>query len=439
MGSYSFIPDAGFVGTIFVHAIANLMATLSYAAKLKIEPAEGVQFKAVVGHPYTHLKESWGISIDLSQIHSGQPVNVILELEEVVPDGRDLCTVNFETIARVVGKKELRVALKAESRPEEFPLIDREYYRSLVVENVITQFHLAFGGEIPSAAQKLKEFVNMITSIPNISDTSQTKDLLVDLNGQITEAFQYTYFGKWGRHYLPSVIYAHQYQTCNNFKDPGVQHYGKVLFNQSRDLADALFTNLPPPIPAQGYSSGSAYGGVASMSSYNNSSNVCFGGECLVEMGDKSFKMVKDVVSGDFLFTPEGPARVLYKVESVVQSGNVEMIAIGKFLVTPWHPVMIGGSWVFPADVPLLKSIVVETFAVYNFVLELGHLVSIEGIQAVTLGHSFTDSVCRHPYFGTNLVREDLSKFREGTIRIVGVERDEFGLVNGLICDEREN
>jgi Hint-domain/VWA / Hh protein intein-like len=440
MGSFSFIPDAGFVGTIFVHAIANLMATLAYDTKLKIEPAEGVRFKGIVGHPKTTVKESWGYSLGLSQLHSGQHVNVLLELEDVVQDGNDLCTVSFEAHMRVVGKKEFQVVLKAERSPEAFPLIDREYYRSLVVENVTAQFDLAYCGERVLAAQKLKEFADMLTAIPNISDAPQTKDLLIDLKGQITEAFKDSYYNKWGRHYLPSVIYAHQYQTCNNFKDPGVQHYGKVLFNQCRDLADELFTNLPPPVPTHSsYSRNSYNAAPANMSAYNNANNGCFAGDCLVEMADKTFQMVKQVKSGDYLSTPEGPARVLYKLESAVHSGCLEMFQIGKLIITPWHPVKLAGAWTFPATVPSLKSVVLETFTVHNFVLDLGHVITIEGTQVVTAGHSFTDSICAHPYFGTDLIRKDLSRFVEGTLRIAGVERDEDGLVCGLLIEKLED
>ena len=42
-GTYSFIPDAGFVGTIFVNCVSNLLATCCIDAKLKVEPIKGVQ------------------------------------------------------------------------------------------------------------------------------------------------------------------------------------------------------------------------------------------------------------------------------------------------------------------------------------------------------------------------------------------------------------
>lgn len=73
-------------------------------------------------------------------------------------------------------------------------------------------------------------------------------DTLTDLEGQITEAFsKQEFYDRWGRHFLPSLLRAHQAQVCNNFKDPGVQNYGGLLFQQIRDLADATFMKLPPP------------------------------------------------------------------------------------------------------------------------------------------------------------------------------------------------
>merc|ERR1711998_701323 len=78
-----------------------------------------------------------------------------------------------------------------------------------------------------------------------IRASSSAKDermdaLLTDLDGQVCEALSRDdYFQKWGQHYLPSLRLAHLHQQCNNFKDPGVQHY-----------ADEFFLQLPPPKPS---------------------------------------------------------------------------------------------------------------------------------------------------------------------------------------------
>jgi len=35
----------------------------------------------------------------------------------------------------------------------------------------------------------------------------------------------------------------------NNFKDPGVEHFGGEQFNKFVELADDIFVSMPPPTP----------------------------------------------------------------------------------------------------------------------------------------------------------------------------------------------
>lgn len=73
-----------------------------------------------------------------------------------------------------------------------------------------------------------------------------------DATGQATEALSRTdWFIKWGQHYLPSLAGAHFNQLCNNFKDPGVQHYSGTLFESLRDELNDLFNSLPPWHPVR--------------------------------------------------------------------------------------------------------------------------------------------------------------------------------------------
>ena len=61
------------------------------------------------------------------------------------------------------------------------------------------------------------------------------------------------YYERWGKHYLPSLARAHQLQQCSNFKDPGVQDYGGVMFRAIQDAADSAFLSLPGglcPLPS---------------------------------------------------------------------------------------------------------------------------------------------------------------------------------------------
>jgi len=99
-------------------------------------------------------------------------------------------------------------------------------------------------------------------------------DLLKDVEGQVAEACsKQEWFKKWGRHYLPSLLGAHLFQQCNNFKDPGVQHYGGELFMQLRDQIDDIFLALPPPKPSRteyDYGGGGAAAAPVNMAGYYN-------------------------------------------------------------------------------------------------------------------------------------------------------------------------
>merc|ERR1719272_2208173 len=93
------------------------------------------------------------------------------------------------------------------------------------------------------------------------------------------------WYWKWGRHYLPSVMFAHNLQQCNNFKDPGVQVYGKGdLFTDIQEKADDAFNKLPAPKPtvrARASYSGapsSAQAAPVQMSAYNDRYAVCIDG-----------------------------------------------------------------------------------------------------------------------------------------------------------------
>jgi hypothetical protein len=85
----------------------------------------------------------------------------------------------------------------------------------------------------------------------------QLSAMLQDLSGQVSEAVSTTAFWKkWGAHYVRSLLHAHRYQVCHNFKDPGVQAYGGARFRALQAQFDDTFCALPPPQPPRnsGYS-----------------------------------------------------------------------------------------------------------------------------------------------------------------------------------------
>merc|ERR1711962_550136 len=77
---------------------------------------------------------------------------------------------------------------------------------------------------------------------------------------------------------------------------------------------------------------------------------------------------------------------------------------------------------------------------VYNFVLDAGHIMTVNGVEACTLGHNFKESgVIQHEYFGTNKVTDDLMKMKGWTRGLVTLHSGSFkryedsNMVEGLI------
>jgi len=78
----------------------------------------------------------------------------------------------------------------------------------------------------------------------------------------------------------------------------------------------------------------------------------------------------------------------------------------GGLEITPKHPVMINEKWEKPGEIGEIK--IKDCDAVYNFVLEDGHTMDINGICCATLGHGIKGKNIEHDYFGTDKIISDL-------------------------------
>lgn len=143
-------------------------------------------------------------------------------------------------------------------------------------------------------------------------------------------------------------------------------------------------------------------------SSDDEGSDGCFHGECEVLLRNGLKKLVKDICPGDIVRTPDGiGAAVVYCIKIECTHSRASMVCFDSGLViTPWHPIRIGGIWTFPRDLGPEKQL--DCREMYNFILDTCHMVVINGYECVTLGHNFKGDIIEHPYFGTHRVVEDL-------------------------------
>jgi hypothetical protein len=455
-GTYSFIPDSSFVGTIFVNSLSNILVTTASSVFLTVEPLNGATFDTpAMLATYQTTKVGTGIKFRIGTVQYGQSRDVVIPMNYAY--STPFMRTTLEYICAVTGAPEKIVLEVTDRLPSDN--LDMHYLRLKFVETV-RRAMAKYKSDKDTSQNLIKEIIKLVGE-SSVKDNELVADILKDLEDQVSEAFSCdANYDKWGKHYLPSLTGAHLHQQCNNFKDPGVQHYGGDLFEKLRDQIDDVFNTLPPPKPSKkaepasapvakpstssstrshSYSPSSpAYSPVPSMAVYNTYYNPCFDGASTVLMENGELTHVKNVRKGDIVANPGGLAsRVLCVVKTICSNNKTELVELeGGLKVTPYHPVRVNGKWCFPRDLGVTEERACP--AVFSFVLEENHVMIISGTECVTLAHGFTgDRVVEHPYFGTRKVLRDLEKMQgweDGLVELRScfATRDENGFVNKI-------
>ncbi|KAM7186807.1 Hint domain containing protein [Naviculisporaceae sp. PSN 640] len=275
-GSYAFIPDAGMVGTVFVHAVANLQSTFARNAVLRLtypsnltepspqadqEPAIKLSPSHPLGKNYTLL------TINLHNLQYGQTRDIFLEYSSW-KSSPITASLTYQRLDQP--PETLPQAILYPSAPPPSPTYspaETAYHisRSRLVSFLLglsppSDFDEERTPTLPLPEDISDQLTSFITSLPcnspddaEISSHPLNKSLMRDLTGQISLAITNPeHYSRWGVHYLLSLADAHSKQICNSFKDPGPLMYGtnSPLFQKCRDRLDAAFDNLPPPKPS---------------------------------------------------------------------------------------------------------------------------------------------------------------------------------------------
>uniref|UniRef100_A0A7S4JAI2 U-box domain-containing protein n=1 Tax=Odontella aurita TaxID=265563 RepID=A0A7S4JAI2_9STRA len=452
-GYFSFIPDAGFVGTCFINAVANVRSAFGLNPRVVIHKA--VEDAEVSGDGQLCAEKMGGsdcsTSIRLTPFRYGQSAVIVLngklfsldnkmEIQFRTMFGRTV-TIPVKPVAQdfSLQAEDVFHSVRAKFVKEIHEVVaERGTSRGRAQSNRLAFSFQAAQGKRESSGTNISESVNALTK---------------DIEGQATEALMDEYFSRWGRHYLLSLSCAHLHQFCNNFKDPGVQIYGTgVLFRSLQEDLNDIFEALPPPKPSVRRSQpGPA---LASMTrTFNNRNVVCVHGETSVlvpkdganEGSPPSRLPISMIQRGDKVLTSCGTfagVRCVVKTE-VDKSTPLAMIRVGKLLVTPYHPIFVEGDWKFPIDTKRGELVELDDCdGVYNLVLDDEHrssAVLMNSVPCITLGHGVKDgNVLPHSFFGTDSIIDNLKlSFPRGwedgqiTLRESDVLRDKH---NGMIC-----
>eukprot|EP00500_Bicosoecida_sp_ms1_P004821 CAMPEP_0203814586 /NCGR_PEP_ID=MMETSP0115-20131106/5372_1 /ASSEMBLY_ACC=CAM_ASM_000227 /TAXON_ID=33651 /ORGANISM="Bicosoecid sp, Strain ms1" /LENGTH=621 /DNA_ID=CAMNT_0050723467 /DNA_START=34 /DNA_END=1896 /DNA_ORIENTATION=+ len=278
-GAYSFIPDSSFVGTVFVHAVSNVLTTAARDVAMQVDVVDGGASLAPErlsgGLPHD-VSAAGALNVRLGNLQLGQRRDVVVHLK--VREGVDVSTAAKVTLRHTPAGASAAVSVTLDVADvvdgAAAAELEAQAARALAVDAMVRAVETASATTTNKGASVVSEAVRAVkVSSPAacalrsgrwapLDEASRLRPgeaapamrvaaLLDDLEGQVTEALSRDdWYERWGRHYVPSLRRAHQLQVANNFKDPGVQFYGGTLFRKERDEADATFCRLPPPSPS---------------------------------------------------------------------------------------------------------------------------------------------------------------------------------------------
>jgi len=123
-------------------------------------------------------------------------------------------------------------------------------------------------------------------------------------------------------------------------------------------------------------------------------------------MADGSKKLASRVIKGDQVKTQNGSAKVLCVVKTLTNGSRKICEFENGLAITPGHPIMHNGEWRYPRDV--IEPIIQSCDAVYNMVLDKDHIIWVNDVPLILLGHNYTHSILKHPYLGSQQVVRDL-------------------------------
>ena len=479
-GTYTFIPDAGMVGTGFVNRMATILSNAATEMQFKVSLPEGMTLskESVANKSIPWTVHDWGISVSVGQLQHGQSKDLVVTLDH---SSQSTSMTSEELAAELLGGMSLNYVAD-DGTPVQttvdgnastaFAPIDlvRQQARQALVDLL---YHLVFTDTDRQARRtRIDQTIETVRQIAqsHLTDTV-IQAYLKDIEGEVTTAIQLDdHYRRWGRHYLLSLMNAHSRQECNNFKDPGVQVYGGALFKKLQDEIDDVFNELPPPKPSNAMLTGRGAtrgGGVIrggcsvpaapiSMRNYNTCSNPCFTGDSRILLSDGiTTKRIDRLTTRDVIRTADGSyARVQCVLETRTR-GGASLVCLPSpvsgdppLRVTPTHPVdrhymdrMDRDStaprvyptdieWVHPRDLIHNLSGASPVYdygcrAVYSVLAvrsdgAWASTMVVNRVACVTLAHGLmNDAVATHSFYGTDAVVDALRRcpgFEKGRV-----------------------
>jgi hypothetical protein len=417
LGLFGFIPDATMVGTVFINMLANIIN--GCCNNLEIDLTINNIAKLLTTKKYGMVSHSQPINIVLeSDVAYDENVKILYDDNEYVVNIKSSLNTptveDIEQIARITLINNIKDSMTTKNS----------------IKNILDEYKIY-----------KSDYINAI--IEDIYSDDPNK-------GQLDKALSNVYwFDTWGKHYLKGIVRAHELEKCLTFKELSPQFYNSEEFKFEQDRIEKIFCNLPAPVGSILYSNNrnttmtSSYtASPISMSTYYVQGGGCFDGKGKVKLYNPEtdsiyYKRVEDIKQYDKIYN-EYSNKKYSEVTCVVKfkiTNGLKMCKINDVYITPYHPIFHNNIWKFPIDIATPSDVIIDY--VYDFVLDSRHVVSINELELVTLGHNITYStVLHHEYFGDKIIKDlqNLEGWKDGEIVLDSYEfiRDSNNRVYGL-------
>ena len=431
-GGNAHIPDGNMIATVFCNFIATILCSVVMNLQLHVIPKENntscFNNLCVGDFAYTYDPINQKYIYDIGTVQLQQERNIVLNYESKL----DFVYYYTYTIGgQSYTSRSVSVTDDSIVHYLTNENMNAHIIRATCVDIIRKMINSNRINNLLSSQASYDELVKLLEENKCASSQPFVDGLLKNIKGdfanigQVKLAIDQKYFKRWGEFYLDQLSRSLNQQIKPNFKDEGCMFGGEV-FETLVDKSSDIFNTLEPPTPSlivhnTSPSTGNVfYRSLSSMASYNDPRGGCVDSYCMITMFNGTSKRLKDLQKFDIIKSIDSNnkivgAKVLCVVETIIESGYKDYVNVNGALITPWHPIKIGlhgkeETWCFPGE--LFSTFKLPSSSMITLVLENHHVMFINGLKCITLGHNFTNhSKLIHPYYGTNKVLETLNYY----------------------------
>ena len=451
-GGHGHIPDGSMIATVFCNFIATILTTVVVNLQLHIKTANDEPTKFTISGDF---QENYDASTNITTYDIGtlqyqQSRDVIINL----PNPANCANCSFFYTYKIgdIHHKSDEYSLTPvyDSSIAHMPVNNNFIYhemRYLTIQTIINIIKFKNLNDSMKVLSLLDTLKQSLTS-NNSANTESVNKLILNIFGDATSVGQVkmciendTYYKKWGVYYLDQFVRSLNQQMKPNFKDMACD-FGGACFNEIVNKASDIFDSIPPPTPSITYNSQlpvsqmpvyRSAGCAVNMAVYNDPNGGCFSGDSKLLLSNGDYKLVKDLKKGDKILSLADPYDIksglkeskIVCILKIVTNGSVNMCSTNNGLkITPWHPIITSGVWMFPGNVFETKQ--EKCDEIYSILLDDYFTFNLNGYWVIGIGHSYNLGILAHNYFGSQNIVNDLANDSGWSNGIVTIKSSQF-------------